>query len=116
MFKKHTLKHLLSFYLIGILSIATADTNDATFIITMKDGVVTPNQIDAKADSTIVIKVTNTGKSTAEFESKLLHIEKVLMSGASATFTFKNLAPGDYEFVDEFTEDQKTAHGFISVK
>ena len=116
MFKKHRVKHLFSLYLVGMLSTAIADTNDKEIMITLKDGVVSPNQIEAKADSTIVITVTNEGKGTAEFESKPLHIEKVLMSGASATFTFKNLAPGEYEFVDEFTEDQKTAHGFIRVK
>lgn len=117
MLNKNTMVLLLSFSLLGVFNSAMADTtNKSEVIIVLKDGIVTPNKIDVKEDTAIVITVKNEGKAAAEFESKALHIEKVLMSGASATFTLKNISIGNYEFVDEFTENQKTAHGVISVK
>ena len=94
---------------------AIAASGDA-FSVSMKDGVVTPQRIEVPANTTVKLVVTNEGTATAEFESKRLHIEKVLAPGGSATLTLRNLAPGSYEFVDEFTEDRETAHGVIIAK
>ena len=87
-----------------------------TFKISMKNGVVAPTRVEVPKGVNVKLVVTNEGSATAEFESKLLHIEKVVAAGATITVTLRGLKAGSYEFVDEFTEDKKTAHGFIVAK
>jgi len=87
-----------------------------TFKISMKNGVVTPARVEVPKGVDVKLIVSNDGSATAEFESKPLHIEKVVAAGTSITLTLRGLKAGSYEFVDEFTEDQKTAHGFIVAK
>ncbi len=83
------------------------------FAISLKNGVVSPTELVVPANTLVRLTVTNDGDAAAEFESKPLHIEKPLAAGASATLSLRNLVPGSYEFVDEFTEDRATAHGVI---
>ena len=87
-----------------------------TFKISMNNGVVTPARLEVPKDVNVKLVVTNKGSATAEFESKMLHIEKIVAAGATVTLTLRGLKAGSYEFVDEFTEDKKTAHGFIIAK
>ncbi len=91
-----------------------ASAQDAQpFAISLRNGVVSPTELEVPANATVRVTVTNDGDAAAEFESKPLHIEKPLAAGASVTVTLRNLSPGSYEFVDEFTEDRATAHGVI---
>ncbi len=49
-----------------------------------------------------------------EFESKTLHVEKVVAAGGDATINVRAQKPGRYEFFDEYNE--KTARGALVVK
>ena len=113
-----TLKHMLTAsLLVGLSTVSTVALAQAKDImVSFKDGVVTPNQIEVKANTNVKIIVQNNGKSAGEFESKLLHIEKVVPAGAKVTILIRNIAPGKYKFVDEFTEDKPSAHGIIIAK
>ncbi|MFK5998459.1 MAG: cupredoxin domain-containing protein [Rhodobacterales bacterium] len=86
------------------------------FNITLQNGVVSPKMTEIPVGGQVKIVVTNAGDATAEFESKTLHIEKMLAAGAKTILTLHGLRTGSYEFVDEYTEDLDTAHGFIIAK
>jgi len=112
---------LLAFLAVAAMSSAevspvTAAGARPSFAISLKNGVVSPARLEVPANTVVSVTVRNVGKSTAEFESRRLHIEKILLPGAKAMLTLRGLAPGKYEFVDEFTEDRATAHGFIVAK
>lgn len=98
--------------LLSLSTPALADTPQYT--LNLKDNKFTPSELTLKADEKAKIVITNDGKETAEFESKTLHIEKVIPAGATATVTVNHLKPGTYNFVDEFHED--IAKGVIVVK
>ncbi len=88
----------------------------AIFKIMLKDGVVSPNKVEVPKDARVKLIVSNEGSAPAEFESKALHIEKIMAPGMTVTVNLRGLKPGSYGFVDEYRENQKTAHGVIVVK
>ncbi len=109
-----TMSATLGFFV--IFSLPVQAQTIPTFKISMNNGVVTPARLEVPKDVNVKLVVTNKGSATAEFESKMLHIEKIVAAGATVTLTLRGLKAGSYEFVDEFTEDKKTAHGFIIAK
>lgn len=84
--------------------------------VTLHDGVITPQKIEVPAGKKQMLKVTNTGKSAAEFESKRLRIEKIIAPGKTVEIELRPLPAGTYPFVEEFHEDQPTARGEIIAK
>ena len=88
--------------------------DDPTFKIDLKDGVITPLEIEVPANTRSRLEVSNTGTTPAEFESVELKKEKVLAPGNSSVVVIRNLDPGSYEFFDEFHIDQP--HGKIIAK
>jgi len=87
-----------------------------TFRIEIKDGVVSPKQLEVPANKDFKIEVANTGTAPAEFESKQLRQEKVVSPGATLSLTIRALAPGEYQFVDEFHENDAAGQGVIVAK
>lgn len=86
-----------------ILATAPVAAEDApTFQIEMKDGVVTPQQLEVPAGQRIIFEITNSGTSPAEFESRDLKKEVVLAPGSKGTLVIKRLEPGEYSFFDDF--------------
>ena len=81
--------------------------------ITFKNGVVTPSELHVPAGTVLEITVINDGDRVAEFDSKSLHVERVLGPHTRAVITLRNLAPGTYAFSEEFSGDQDTARGVI---
>lgn len=98
---------------LGLSGLPAGAQEAQPFAISLKNGVVSPVELLVPANTMVKVTVSNDGDAAAEFESKPLHIEKPLAAGASVTLTLRNLGPGSYEFVDEFTEDRATAHGVI---
>ena len=99
-----------------LLPLAAAATDVPVFNLAFENGVITPQTLEIPADKTVVLRVENKGSSAAEFESKPLHIEKIIAPGASAEITLHGVVAGSYKFVDEFTEQLETANGVILVK
>lgn len=87
-----------------------------SYEVQIKDGVVTPDMLEVEADTTFELKVTNSGKMPAEFESLRLHKEKVLSPGRTSVMVIRGLSSGIYEFYDDFHSDQDSAHGVIVAK
>ena len=101
---------------VALVSVAgAARAQSATEIqLSYKDKKFDPAEISAPANTPIVIKLKNLDAKAMEFESKTLHIEKVVAASSDATINVRAQKPGRYEFFDEYNE--KTARGALVVK
>jgi plastocyanin len=94
---------------------AGAQAQQATEIqLSYKDKKFDPAEISAPANTPIVIKLKNLDAKAMEFESKTLHVEKVVAGNTDATINVRAQKPGRYEFFDEYNE--KVARGALVVK
>jgi plastocyanin len=81
---------------------APAFADDAEVAITLKDHQFTPTDVPVPAGAKIKVTVKNDQTTTAEFESKVLHFEKIVTAGGTITVFVGPLGPGSYEFYDDF--------------
>jgi len=72
--------------------------------IEFHDGTITPLQLEVPANTRFKIVVHNSGKTASEFESHRLHKEKVVAAGRTVSVEVHPLAPGKYDFFDDFHE------------
>ena len=99
----------------SVSAVTVARAQSATEIqLSYKDKKFDPAEINAAANTPIVIKLKNLDAKAMEFESKILHIEKVVAGSGEATINVRAQKPGRYEFVDEYNE--KVARGALVVK
>ena len=75
---------------------------DPTFRIEFRDGEVSPREIVVPANTRIRLDLHNLGETPAEFESHQLKKEKVLAPKTNSVLVIRTLAPGRYEFFDDF--------------
>jgi Cupredoxin-like domain len=61
-----------------------------------------PSQLTVPANRPFVVKVTNGSDAAIEFESFELHRERVVPPGETITVHMPSLAPGSYQFFDDF--------------
>jgi hypothetical protein len=100
---------------IGAFAAGSAQAQKATEIqLSYKDKKFDPAEISAPANTPIVIKLKNLDAKAMEFESKTLHVEKVVAGNTDATINVRAQKPGRYEFFDEYNE--KVARGALVVK
>jgi len=107
---------LLTLVALPAASIVVRADDPPMFRIEIKDGVISPKQIEVPANRDFKLEVANTGSVPAEFESKQLRQEKVLAPGKTVTITIRAIAPGEYQFVDEFHENDEAGQGVIVAK
>ena len=100
---------------VSVAAIGAANAQSAAEIqLSYKDKKFDPAEIGAPANAAIVIKLRNLDPTPMEFESKTLHVEKVVAGSSDATINVRAQKPGRYEFFDEYNE--KTARGALVVK
>jgi hypothetical protein len=75
--------------------------------ISVKDHRFQPSQISAPANHPISIKVKNLDNAPMEFESTSLRVEKVIAPGSEGVVNVRALAPGRYEFFDDFHQQTR---------
>jgi plastocyanin len=113
-----TLPKFTVFAAVALVSIAAAGAaraQSATEIqLSYKDKKFDPAEINAPANTPIVIKLKNLDAKAMEFESKTLKVEKVVAGSSDATINVRAQKPGRYEFFDEYNE--KVARGALVVK
>jgi hypothetical protein len=85
---------------------ATAQQN-ASVAISVKDHHFQPGQISAPANRPLSITVKNLDTTPMEFESVSLRVEKVIPPGSEGTVHVRALAPGQYEFFDDFHQETR---------
>lgn len=79
-----------------------------------KDGLFSPAEIVAPAQTKFKLVVKNEGGTTEEFESAELNREKIIAPNQSVTIFLGPLPAGSYNFFGEF--HPKTAQGKLIVK
>jgi hypothetical protein len=111
-----TLPKLATFAALALVSIAgAANAQSATEIqISYNDKKFDPSEINAPANTPIVIKLKNLDAKAMEFESKTLKVEKVVAGSSDATINVRAQKAGRYEFFDEYNE--KVARGALVIK
>ena len=75
--------------------------------ISVKDHRFQPSQISAPANRPIGIRVKNLDTTPMEFESTSLRVEKVIAAGSEGVVNVRPLAPGRYEFFDDFHQEAR---------
>jgi len=75
--------------------------------ISVKDHHFQPSQISAPANRPISIRVKNLDSAPMEFESTSLRVEKVIAAGSEGVVNVRALAPGRYEFFDDFHQQTR---------
>jgi hypothetical protein len=88
-----------------------AFADDASIALTLKDHKFTPTEIHVKANTPSQILLTNEDSSAEEFDSSMLHVEKVVPGGEKGIVRLRPLAPGRYNFMGEYHSD--TAQGVV---
>ena len=96
-----------------VLSAAVARADEPVVLsLSIKDHQFEPAELHAPAGRPIVFSVKNLGSIAAEFESSELHVEKVIPAGGDAVVHVRPLAPGRYNFFDDF---HRQTQGFLVV-
>jgi hypothetical protein len=79
----------------------------AAVSITIKGGRFVPSEIHAPANRLLTISVKNLDGAAIEFESVSLRVEKIVAPGAQGAVRVRPLAPGRYEFFDDFHQQTR---------
>jgi hypothetical protein len=85
----------------------------AGIVITTKNHRFQPAEIHAPANRPLAITVKNLDAAPMEFESASLRVEKVIASSSEGVVNVRPLAPGRYEFFDDFHQE---ARGVLTVQ
>jgi heme/copper-type cytochrome/quinol oxidase subunit 2 len=81
----------------------------ATVEISVKGHHFQPAEIRAPANRPVILRVKNLDATPMEFESISLRVEKVVAPGAQGVVNIRPLAPGQYEFFDDFHQETRGA-------
>ena len=106
---------LLAAALVAMLILAPATHAQQTkdIVITYKGKQFQPAQISAPANTALRLRVKNLDAQPMEFESTSLRVEKVVTGNGEGTINVRPLAPGSYEFFDDFNDK---ARGTLTVQ
>jgi hypothetical protein len=85
----------------------------ANLSVSVKNHKFQPSELHAPANVPIVITVKNLDSTRMEFESTTLRVEKVIGGNGQASVRIRPLAPGRYEFYDDFNQQ---ADGVLVVR
>lgn len=93
--------------LLALMIAAPAGAEDAVFVIAIKDHQFVPATVEIPAGKTVKLVIRNQDATASEFESVQFHREKVVQPGGQITLFVGPLAPGSYEFFDDFHRDSR---------
>ena len=107
-------KSLATSVVFGAALVAEAHAQQAvTLSVSVKNHRFEPAQLSAPANTPVVINVKNLDSTQMEFESVSLRVEKVVAGNGQASVRIRPLAPGRYEFYDDFNQQ---AEGVLVVR
>jgi len=103
-------KSLAMSVVLGAALVAGAQAQQAvTLSVSVRNHRFEPAQLSAPANTPIVINVKNLDSTQMEFESVSLRVEKVVAGNGQASVRIRPLAPGRYEFYDDFNQQAEGA-------
>jgi hypothetical protein len=77
----------------------------ATISVTVKNHRFQPAELHAPATVPIMLRVKNLDSTPMEFESVSLRVEKVVTGNSEGIIRLRPLAPGSYNFFDDFHQE-----------
>jgi Cupredoxin-like domain len=86
-----------------------ASAQQAAVAITVKSHQFQPTEVHAPANTQLALHVKNLDSAAMEFESVSLRVEKVIAAGSEGVVNVRPLAPGRYEFFDDFHQQTRGA-------
>ena len=89
-------------FLLFVAAATPALAADAQVTISLKDRQFVPAEVPVPAGVKIELIVRNEQSVNAEFESMVLHREKIVPPGGQVSIFVGPLTPGTYEFFDDF--------------
>jgi hypothetical protein len=104
------MRALLRLVLLGIAVLVLngyAAAQNTSIAISVKDHRFQPAQISGPANRPLSIRVKNLDSTAMEFESVSLRVEKVIAAGSEGVVNVRALAPGRYEFFDDFHQQTR---------
>ena len=111
-FAKLTLSLLLAGALLGVALPARAQ-EPASVSVSIKNHRFQPAEVQAPANVPIVLRLKNLDPTPMEFESVSLRVEKVVTGNGEGIIRLRPLAPGRYNFFDDFNQQ---ANGVLVVR
>jgi hypothetical protein len=81
---------------------APAFAADPQIVISIKDHKFVPSDVPTPAGVKVELVIKNEQTVNAEFESTVLHREKIVTAGGQISIFVGPLDPGIYEFFDDF--------------
>ena len=84
-----------------------ASAEDTKLQITVQGGKFQPAELRAPVNVPIVITVKNNDAKPMEFESVSLRVEKVIAAKSQGSVRIRPLAPGRYDFFDDFNQSNR---------
>jgi hypothetical protein len=100
--------------LVGALTSGVARAQQtATISVAVKNHRFQPAELHAPANVPIILRVKNLDPVPMEFESVSLRVEKVVTGGSEGIIRLRPLAPGSYNFFDDFNQK---ANGVLVVR
>lgn len=85
----------------------------ANISVSIKNHRFQPAQVQAPANVPITLRVKNLDPTPMEFESVSLRVEKVVTGNSEGVIRLRPLAPGSYNFFDDFNPE---ANGVLVVR
>lgn len=79
----------------------------AAVTISVKNHHFQPAEVHAPANRRLALTIKNLDAAAMEFESVSLRVEKVIAAGGEGLINVRALAPGRYEFFDDFHQDTR---------
>lgn len=73
-----------------------------TYVVEITDGVFHEKTLLVQAGVRVKLELLNHGPGPLEFENAEMNVEKIVNAGVRSFVVLAPLAPGKYEFVDEF--------------
>jgi Cupredoxin-like domain len=100
---------LLAILLVATTSFLSSAQQKANVTISVKNHRFQPVEIQTPANVPIELRVKNLDSAPMEFESVSLRVEKVVSGNGEGVIRLRPLAPGRYEFFDDFHPETRGA-------
>jgi Cupredoxin-like domain len=100
---------VLTILLVTTASLPSSAQQTANVTISVKNHRFQPAEIQAPSNVPIELRVKNLDSAPMEFESVSLRVEKVVTGNGEGIIRLRPLAPGRYEFFDDFHPETRGA-------
>jgi hypothetical protein len=78
-----------------------------TIQISVKSHHFQPAEVHVAANKPIILRIKNLDATPMEFESVTLRVEKIVAGNSEGIVRLRALAPGRYEFFDDFHQESR---------